>query len=187
MPVAGRQCLVDAQRRRRPNGGPQQALRRRQRRDGGRLGAVCDRRRRPGHLAGARHPRQRRSRRPALTPEEAAMKPMRAWAAAAVLATAAVLLPGCGSSPTATVSGSVTYDGQPVGEGYVTFTPSDGKGRDAGGPIANGQYSVTGLSPGPKVVKVIAVKKVNFASTSAEMQRKAAVAQKAGNYDGLVD
>jgi hypothetical protein len=115
------------------------------------------------------------------------MKPLRAWAAAVTLAVAVGLLPGCGSAPTATVSGSVTYDGQPVGEGYVTFTPSDGKGKEAGGPIANGQYSLAGLQPGPKLVKVIAVKKVSFASTSAEMQQKAAVAQKAGNYDGLVD
>jgi hypothetical protein len=100
---------------------------------------------------------------------------------------AAVSLAGCGSATTATVSGSVTYDGQPVGDGYVTFTPSDGKGQDAGAPVANGRYSVTGLQPGPKVVKVIAVKKVNFASSSAEMQQKAAEARKAGNNDGLVD
>jgi len=107
--------------------------------------------------------------------------------AAVVAFTASVLvLPGCGSS-TATVSGEVTYDGNPVGDGYITFTPADGKGKDAGGPITGGQYKVEGVPPGPKIVKVTAVKKVNFASTSEEMKQRAAEARKVGNYDGLVD
>jgi len=109
------------------------------------------------------------------------------WAAAGLLAAAAIFLSGCGSAPTGTVSGAVSYEGQPVNNGWVTFTPADGKGKDGGAPVADGRYTVTGLPPGPKVVKVIAVKKVNFASTSAEMQQKAAEARKAGNYDGLVD
>lgn len=94
---------------------------------------------------------------------------------------------GCGSGGMATVSGTVTYEGEPVREGFVTFTPADGKGPDAGGPIAAGRYSVSGMTPGRKLVKVVAVKKVNFASTSAEMQAKGSAARKAGNYDGLVD
>jgi hypothetical protein len=96
------------------------------------------------------------------------------------------LFSGCGSS-TANVSGEVTYDGTPVGDGYVTFTPADGKGKDAGGPIVAGRYRIADLPPGSKMVKIIAVKKVNFASTSEEMMRKAAEARKAGNYGGLVD
>jgi hypothetical protein len=107
-------------------------------------------------------------------------------AAGVALAAAAGLLSGCGSA-TATVSGEVSYDGKPVGQGYITFTPADGKGKDAGGPIAGGRYRVTGLPPGPKVVKVMAVKQVNFASSSAEMMRRAAQARKAGSHDGLVD
>ncbi len=113
------------------------------------------------------------------------MHSLRLWAAAMTFAVAATFLPGCGS-PAATVSGEVTYEGQPVGDGYISFTPADGKGKDAGAPIANGRYLVANLPPGPKVVKVIAVKKVNFASTSEEMKQKATTAQKAGNYDGLV-
>jgi hypothetical protein len=114
------------------------------------------------------------------------MTRLRIAAAAVALAVAAGLLPGCGS-PAAAVSGEVTYEGQPVGEGYITFTPADGKGKDAGAPIANGRYALAGLLPGPKVVKVVAVRQVNFASTSEEMRQKAATAQKAGRYDGLVD
>jgi hypothetical protein len=114
------------------------------------------------------------------------MRQLRRFATAVVLAAAFGLPSGCGSSA-ATVFGEVTYDGQPVGDGYVTFTPADGKGKDAGGPITGGRYEVTGLPPGPKVVKVIAVKKVNFASSSEEMMRRAAEARKTGNHDGLVD
>jgi hypothetical protein len=114
------------------------------------------------------------------------MDRVRFWAAAVALTAAVVGLSGCGSS-TATISGQVTYEGQPVGDGYITFTPSDGKGNDAGGQITNGQYTVAGLPPGPKVVRVIATRKVNFASTSAEMEAKAAEARKAGRFDGLVD
>jgi hypothetical protein len=107
--------------------------------------------------------------------------------AALALSAAAALLPGCGSS-TATVSGEVTYDDQPVGDGgYITFTPADGNGKDVGAPITGGRYQITGVPPGPKVVKVIAVKKVNFASTSEEMKQRAAEARKRGSYDGLVD
>jgi len=114
------------------------------------------------------------------------MNQVRSLAAALALAAAAGLLPGCGPS-TATVSGEVTYDGKPVGDGYITFTPADGKGKDAGGSITGGRYQVTGLPPGPKVAKVIAVKQVNFASSSEEMMRRAAEARKAGSHDGLVD
>jgi len=40
---------------------------------------------------------------------------------------------------------------------------------------------------GPKLVRVNAVKKVNFASSSEEMMQRAAEARKTGNHDGLVD
>jgi hypothetical protein len=111
---------------------------------------------------------------------------IRRLAAVVALAGAAGILSGCGPT-TATVSGEITYEGKPVEDGYITFTPADGKGTDAGGPITSGRYRITKVPPGPKVVKVIGVKKVNFASTSAEMMQKAAEARKAGNYGGLVD
>src|SRR5439155_21162474 len=114
------------------------------------------------------------------------MNRVRSLVVAVALAASAGLLSGCGP-PTAAVSGEVTYDGKPVGDGYITLTPSDGKGKDAGGPISGGRYRVTGLPPGPKVVKVIAVKQVSFASTSEEMRQRASEARKAGNYDGLVE
>jgi hypothetical protein len=68
-------------------------------------------------------------------------------------ALAALACGGC-SDPTATVSGEVTYDGQPVKNGYVTFTPADGKGPAVGAQITDGRYTADKVPPGEKVVKV---------------------------------
>jgi hypothetical protein len=97
-----------------------------------------------------------------------------------------VQLPGCGA-PTATVSGQVTWEGEPVADGFITFTPVDGKGKDAGAPISSGRYTVRDFPPGPKLVQVIATRKVNFASTSEEMMQRAAQARQRGDHTGLVD
>ena len=114
------------------------------------------------------------------------MNSVRSVAATLALAACAALPCGCGPSG-ARVSGDVSYEGQPVEEGYISFTPADGQGRDAGAPVRNGRYAVAELPPGPKVVKVVATRKVNFASSSEEMMRRAAEARRAGNHDGLVD
>src|SRR5215831_19508861 len=96
------------------------------------------------------------------------------------------LIPGCGGG-SASISGQVTYNGEPVGNGYITFTPVDGKGPPAGGQIEAGQYLVDNLTPGPKLVKIEAVKKVNFALTSEEMAKRAAVNKFFGDGSGLVE
>jgi hypothetical protein len=80
------------------------------------------------------------------------------------------LVIGCGGTPTS-VSGTVTYEGEAVADGWVTFTPADGKGKEAGGKITSGQYRVEEISPGEKVLQVIGVKEVPFVASSAEMER----------------
>src|SRR5690348_13499226 len=89
------------------------------------------------------------------------------------LACALILLSGCGGS-TASVSGTVTYEGAPAGKGYITFQPADGKGQSAGAEIRDGKYSATGLTPGKKVVNIEAVKTVQFAKSTEEMAKAAA-------------
>jgi hypothetical protein len=96
------------------------------------------------------------------------------------------LIPGCGGS-SASISGEVTYNGEPVGNGYITFSPSDGKGPTAGGAIEDGHYLVDSLAPGPKLVKVNAVKKVHFAQSSDEMAKRAAVNKVFGDGSGLIE
>jgi hypothetical protein len=104
------------------------------------------------------------------------------WLTAIVVLAAA----GCGE-PAASISGAVTYDGQPVGRGWVTFAPTDGVGPVVGGPITGGRYSVAGLPPGRKVVQVVAVKAVPFARSSEEMARRAAENKAKGDGSGLID
>jgi hypothetical protein len=96
------------------------------------------------------------------------------------------LIPGCGGS-TASISGEVTYNGEPVGDGYITFLPADGKTPTAGSEIEHGHYAVDNIAPGPKQVKIEAVKKVHFAQSSAEMAKKAAVNKVFGDGSGLIE
>ncbi|SRR5579871_5702907 len=53
-----------------------------------------------------------------------------------------LLLAGCGSSAPKTyeVSGSVTWKGEAVADGYINFYPLDGTIVPEGGPIKNGTY-----------------------------------------------
>jgi hypothetical protein len=53
-----------------------------------------------------------------------------------------VLLPlGCGKPTHYPVSGTVTFNGEPVPKGYIAFLP-EGACRGGGGPITDGQYSI---------------------------------------------
>lgn len=92
---------------------------------------------------------------------------------------------GCGT-PTS-VSGTVTYEDQPVGKGWITFLPADGQGPTAGGQITNGQYRASDLTPGKKIVQIIGVRAVKFARSSEEMAEAAAEAVKKGDKTGLID
>jgi hypothetical protein len=93
---------------------------------------------------------------------------------------------GCGGSA-ASVSGEVTFNGEPVGDGFITFLPEDGKGPSAAGPIEGGRFALDNLMAGPKVVKIEAVKKVPFARSSEEMAKRAAVNKFVGDGSGLID
>jgi hypothetical protein len=55
--------------------------------------------------------------------------------------TCALLLIGSGCSQP-TVSGTVTFDGQPVSEGHIAFVPESGTGQGGGANIVNGAYTV---------------------------------------------
>lgn len=63
------------------------------------------------------------------------------------------LIAGCGGDGV-TVSGTVTYNGQPVEKGSISFQPADGKGNSAGGDITAGKFSVKNVAPGKNKVLV---------------------------------
>jgi hypothetical protein len=94
-------------------------------------------------------------------------------------------LAGCGSSTS--VSGRVTYETKPVANGSITFLPADGHGPAVGGSIVDGQYQVENLIPGKKFVQIIGLKKVNFALSNEEMQRRARENAKRGDTTGIVE
>src|SRR5262245_8805828 len=107
---------------------------------------------------------------------------------ARALLAALTLLPlsGCGAG-TATVTGDVTYDGQPVADGSITLRPADGKGPVCGADIKEGKYTATDVPRGPKVVRIEAYKKVNFAASTEELAQRAAEAKKRGDDSGLAE
>jgi hypothetical protein len=98
------------------------------------------------------------------------------WSWGAVLLVTA-LVSGCGGSG-ATVSGTVTFEGEPVNHGHISFMPTDGKGPAEGAPIRDGRYELAIRIPGPKMVKIEAVKKVqtNWSSLEGQEAYREAVA-----------
>ena len=64
---------------------------------------------------------------------------------------------GCFSNSLGTVSGHVTFNGQPLEKGLITFSPSGDKGGTAGGDIIAGSFRVEGLVPATYQVSVTAV------------------------------
>jgi hypothetical protein len=73
-----------------------------------------------------------------------------------LIAALVVLVTGCGDGK-ATVSGRVTFNGEPVGRGAITLIPTDGKGQTVGGQVEGGSYLIRGVLPGEKTVQIIAI------------------------------
>ncbi len=99
---------------------------------------------------------------------------MRGLCCAGVFVAVAVLVAGCSGGPEfGDVSGTVSYDGKPVEDGSITFTPTDGKGQGGGGTIKDGKYTAK-VSLGTMKVnisgsKVVGKKKVYNTPNSPEM------------------
>ncbi len=51
------------------------------------------------------------------------------------------------------IGGGVTYDGQPVKNGTISFLPPDGNGPTAAAIVTDGKYSVK-VAPGKKQVRI---------------------------------
>lgn len=69
-------------------------------------------------------------------------------------------LSGCGPRDGLTqISGTVSYDGQPVAKGNISLMPVDGVGPSAAAIITDGKYKVK-IAPGSKRVKIEAFKVV---------------------------
>ena len=95
------------------------------------------------------------ARRKAASPAEGTASQWTAALRCIVGCAAIAAVTGCGPA-TATVSGTVTFNGEPVTQGAISLFPADGKGSPAGGVITNGRYSISGVSPGEKIVQLSA-------------------------------
>jgi hypothetical protein len=101
---------------------------------------------------------------------------------ALVLATAL----GCGEQ-VASVSGKVTYNGQPVENGMIAFRPADGRGQTFAVMITNGDYVAPEAVPGSRKVEIRGTKAVKWALSSEESARLAEeVAKEGSTADGHV-
>lgn len=86
------------------------------------------------------------------------------------LALAGLCCAGCQEANT--VSGTVTYNGEAVEEGAISFRPVDGQGRGFGANIVDGRYEVAESFPGKKRVLIVGVNKIDFrASRDANLQK----------------
>ena len=70
-------------------------------------------------------------------------------------------LAGCGSRGPTTypVSGTVSFDGQPISSGEIIFRSADDQAASSAGNIHEGKFSFASL-PGKKRVEIIAVREV---------------------------
>ena len=94
---------------------------------------------------------------------------------------------GCGEK-IATVTGTVTYNGELVEKGSISFRPIDGTGQSFGARIIDGKYTAADrVTPGTKLVVVFGTKKINHYMSSEESYKKAEEARKAGKQwvDGM--
>jgi hypothetical protein len=92
-----------------------------------------------------------------------------------------MILMGCGSSSdTATVSGKVTLDGEPVATGSVSFYPQEsGGGATTSCAIKDGQYRIADLVPGKKKIVVM----VNTGTPTAPQQPTGEVSRESRNAE----
>jgi hypothetical protein len=88
------------------------------------------------------------------------------WSIGISLCLAIAFSGGCKESATS-ISGQVTYNGTPVEEGYISFSPT-GSGRSIAGPIANGAFTIAEAVPGTYTVVASGTRKINHYSSSEE-------------------
>lgn len=119
---------------------------------------------------------------PPIIPEQEAVT-MRITTFLAMLAITAILTVGCGKKgefDTAPISGTVTFEGQPVTEGTIDFVPAPGTGTSTGGKPAaatvnaDGTYSADTYGNGDGVVP--GMKRVRYSAPLPADTREAAQA-----------
>jgi hypothetical protein len=74
---------------------------------------------------------------------------------AVLLILTAILQAGCDQGPpVGTITGDVNFDGQPVKDGHVLFTPVDGMGQTGGAAIREGKFQAEKVPVGKMKVEL---------------------------------
>jgi hypothetical protein len=79
---------------------------------------------------------------------------------------------GCGGEAASSLSGSVTFNGQPVKNGYVTFTPAE-SGNSFGAKIVDGQYTADKAGTGT-FIAIVRAEAADAPQTREDYQSTAA-------------
>jgi hypothetical protein len=95
----------------------------------------------------------------------------------AALAAICVIV-GCAQETS--VSGTVTFNGQPIGRGSIRFVSTEKQGPTFGAVIKNGKYTVEKAVPGAKVATIQAMNERAVPTSSAELEQMAEQAQATG-------
>jgi hypothetical protein len=66
------------------------------------------------------------------------------------------------------LTGTVTFDGRPIANGYISFTPKDGVGQAVSARIINGRYELRRIAKGENVVLITAVADQQFSKSRAD-------------------
>jgi hypothetical protein len=109
-----------------------------------------------------------------------------------VLAVSCGLVSLGGCEQKTSVSGAVTYNGQPIENGAISFKPTSTTGRSFAGRIENGKYAIEEAQTGTWKAVIIGTKKIDFSMSSDEATRKAnelkaAASGMAGQVSELAD
>ena len=81
---------------------------------------------------------------------------------------------GCGSDRMPVV-GDVTFNGEPIKDGTISFEPTDRQGPTTGGKIVNGKYRLVdsaAMLPGKKTVRIFAARKTGRKIPAGSLSQK---------------
>jgi hypothetical protein len=112
---------------------------------------------------------------------------------ALLLGSALVYVAGCGNDDGLgkkySVSGKVTYKGQPVTKAKISFVPVGKDGRGAYGDVENGSFSLSTMAPGDgalpgEYIVLVDTREIDTAKLKEEAQKRAAKQGVEGGFSG---
>ncbi len=76
-------------------------------------------------------------------------------------------LPGCGGGGQCEVAGTITFEGKPLEDGFISFLPDTGDGPTSAVKVSNGRYKMDGLTPGKTRVMIVSAVQAPAGATAS--------------------